>query len=100
MHHHKYQAEPEGCEEAMTVVEDFMWKVIASAFIGTALYVGLILVHEEWEEYYLMGRTDPPPAINLNQPWILVALIAGVWALLVALSRWANRTGQSQATQT
>jgi hypothetical protein len=72
-----------------------MWKIFTSAFIGAVLYGALILIHEEWEEFYMMGAANPPPAINLNQPWILVALIAGVWALLGAISRWAVRTGQS-----
>ena len=68
-----------------------MSKGIASVFFGVFLYFGLILIHEEWEERYMMGAAGPPPAFALNNPWILVALIAGVWALLVAIIRWADR---------
>ena len=68
-----------------------MWKVIASVFFGVFLYFGLILIHEEWEELYMMGSAGPPPALDLNNPWILVALIVGVWAFLVAIIRWVDR---------
>ena len=68
-----------------------MLKVITAVFFGTFLYFGLILSHEEWEEFHMMGSAGPPPAIDLNNPLILAALIAGVWVSLVALVRWADR---------
>ena len=74
-------------------------KVMTAVFFGVTLYFALILIHEEWEERAMMRITGPPPAVDLNNPWILVALVVAVWALLVALERYATRRATSSVAK-
>ena len=67
-----------------------MRKVVASVIIGVFLWIVLLFIHEEWRLPVNAAAFGPPPfnPFNLLVP---VFLSAGVWALLVAFVRWADR---------
>ena len=67
-----------------------MKKAAASVIIGLFLWLVLMFIHEEWEQYYTGGLAGPPPFNPFNMV-VPITLILGVWALLVVFIRWAER---------
>jgi hypothetical protein len=61
-----------------------------SAFTGVLLWVVLMFAHEEWRELEMGGAAGPPP-FNPFNVWTLLALIVGIWVLLDAFLRWADK---------
>ena len=67
-----------------------MKKAVAAVVIGLFLWFILLVIHEEWRLPSYQAAFGPPPFNPFNL-WTPAVLIVGIWALLVAFVRWAER---------
>lgn len=66
--------------------------------MGLSLWVVLIFIHEEWRLPFNQEAFGPPPFDPFNL-WTPAVLIIGIWWLLNAFLRWADRPEEPRAAQ-
>ena len=64
-------------------------RITASVVMGLFLWIGLMVIRENWRLPYYQETFGPPPP-NPDRLWVLLTLIAMSWCALTAFLRWAD----------
>ena len=72
-------------------------RIAASVVIGLFLWLVLMFIHEEWQQYYDGGLAGSPPFNPFNL-WMPTVLIGVLWWSLNAFLRWADKPEELPTT--